>query len=94
MIQYNLQFFAKEGPGGEKTEEPTAKKISDARKEGQVAKSKEIANATGLIVLFLILKFGLGFLGENLLAVFSVCYDRIGDAIRMPDGGTVRKTYA
>ena len=86
MIQYNLQFFAKEGPGGEKTEEPTAKKISDARKEGQVAKSKEIANATGLIVLFLILKFGLGFIGENLLSVFSMSYDKIGDAIRMPDG--------
>ena len=29
MIVYNLQFFAKEGPGGEKTEEPTGKKLSD-----------------------------------------------------------------
>ena len=57
MIAYNLQFFAKEGPGGEKTEEPTSKKLSDARKEGQVAKSKEIANATGLIAMFLILNF-------------------------------------
>ncbi|MCR5655611.1 MAG: EscU/YscU/HrcU family type III secretion system export apparatus switch protein, partial [Lachnospiraceae bacterium] len=48
MIAYDLQFFAKEGPGGEKTEEPTSKKLEDARKEGQVAKSKEIANAAGL----------------------------------------------
>ena len=86
MIKYNLQFFAKEGPGGEKTEEPTAKKLSDARKEGQVAKSKEIANATGLIVLFLILKFGLGYLGENFLSVFSFTYNRMGEVIKMPNG--------
>ena len=45
VLAYNLQFFAKDGPGGEKTEEPTSKKLSDARKEGQVAKSKEIGNA-------------------------------------------------
>ena len=40
ILKYDLQFFAKDGPGGEKTEEPTSKKLSDARKEGQVAKSK------------------------------------------------------
>lgn len=34
-IQYNLQFFA-EGPGGEKTEEPTAKKLDDARKRDRL----------------------------------------------------------
>ncbi|MEI3211096.1 MAG: EscU/YscU/HrcU family type III secretion system export apparatus switch protein [Lachnospiraceae bacterium] len=45
VIEYNLQFFAKDGPGGEKTGKPTAKKLEDARKEGQVAKSKEISNA-------------------------------------------------
>ena len=45
LLQYNLQFFAKDGPGGEKTEEPTSKKLEDARKEGQVAKSKEIGKA-------------------------------------------------
>ena len=81
MIAYNLQFFAKEGPGGEKTEEPTSKKLSDARKEGQVAKSKEIANATGLIALFLILKFGLGFIGNGFLEIFSYIYNKIPEAI-------------
>lgn len=93
MIEYNLQFFAKEGPGGEKTEEPTAKKLSDARKEGQVAKSKEIANATGLIVLFLILKYGLGYLGENFLSVFSFTYNRFEDLIKMPNGFVQTETY-
>lgn len=86
MIAYNLQFFAREGPGGEKTEEPTSKKLEDARKEGQVAKSREIANATGLIALFLILKLGMGFLGENFLGVFSFAYDKIPQMIKMGNG--------
>ncbi len=32
MLELNLQYFAKEGPGGEKTEEPTAKKREDCKK--------------------------------------------------------------
>ena len=35
---------------GEKTEEPTAKKIEDARKEGNVPKSQD---ASGVITLFI-----------------------------------------
>ena len=35
---FDLQLFADDG--GEKTEEPTAKKKSDARNKGQVAKSQ------------------------------------------------------
>ena len=56
IIKYNLQFFAKDGPGGEKTEQPTSKKLQDARKEGQVAKSKEIANAFVLLSMFLLIR--------------------------------------
>ena len=32
-IKYDLQLFAKDGPNGEKTEEPTTKKLTDARKK-------------------------------------------------------------
>ena len=60
ILEYNLQFFAKDGPGGEKTEEPTAKKKSDTRKDGKVPKSKEMSNGVQLISLFLILKFWVG----------------------------------
>ncbi|MCM1216229.1 MAG: flagellar biosynthesis protein FlhB [Lachnospiraceae bacterium] len=77
MIRYDLQFFAKEGPGGEKTEPATSKKLEDARKEGQVAKSKEIANGFSLLALFLVLKFYVGYMGTNLMAVFSNIYDMI-----------------
>ncbi|MBF0121397.1 MAG: EscU/YscU/HrcU family type III secretion system export apparatus switch protein, partial [Desulfobacterales bacterium] len=41
--------------GGEKTEEPTPKKIRDARKKGQVAKSKEIPSAATITFVFLII---------------------------------------
>jgi flagellar biosynthetic protein FlhB len=77
MMRYNLQFFAKEGMGGEKTEPATQKKLDDARKEGQVAKSREIANGLGLLALFLILKFYVANMGTNLMALFSVFYDKI-----------------
>ncbi|MCM1057595.1 MAG: flagellar biosynthesis protein FlhB [Firmicutes bacterium] len=79
MIRYDLQFFAKEGMGGEKTEPATAKKLEDARKEGQVAKSREIANGLGLMALFLCLKLMVGSIGTRLLEIFPNAYDRIPD---------------
>ena len=47
---FDLQLFADDG--GEKTEEPTAKKKSDARNKGQVAKSQELNAAFVLFVGF------------------------------------------
>lgn len=77
MIRYNLQFFAKEGMGGEKTEPATTKKLNDARKEGQVAKSREIANGMGLLSFFLVLKFMVGSIGLQMESVFGVIYNKI-----------------
>ena len=86
MLEYNLQFFAKDGPGGEKTEEPTAKKLDDARKEGQVAKSKEIGNAFSLLALFLTLQLYLGVMGNQFLKGFHMVYNQIPDVIKMYNG--------
>ena len=80
-LELNLQFFA-EGNGGEKTEQPTEKKKSDARDEGQVAKSKEIENAFSLLAIFLILKLWVGSLGSSLLGFFSLVYDDIPTYIK------------
>ncbi len=80
ILEVNLQFFAKEGMGGEKTEPATQKKLTDARKEGQVAKSREIANGMGLLVLFLILKFWVGNMGIQLMELFPSFYDWIPQA--------------
>ena len=56
FIKLNLQYFAKDGPGGEKTEPATTKKLDDARKEGNVAKSKDIVSAVALLTSFVVLK--------------------------------------
>ena len=71
---YNLQFFAKDGPGGEKTEPATQKKLDEARKEGQVAKSKELVNALSLLALFLIIKYYAAGLGKSLMDCFENTY--------------------
>lgn len=81
ILTYNLQFFAAQGQGGEKTEPATAKKLSDARKEGQVAKSREVANAFGILVLFLILKIWVGTMGKQFLNVFKLIYQKIPDTV-------------
>lgn len=77
LLEMDLQFFAKDGPGGEKTEPATAKKLNDARKEGNVAKSKEIVNAVSLLVAFMLLQSMLGDLGENFMELFEMIYSRI-----------------
>ncbi len=45
-----------ESDSGEKTEEPTPHKLSEARKKGQIAKSKDMTASIMLIVAFLMLK--------------------------------------
>lgn len=86
MMELRLQFFAKDGPGGEKTEEPTAKRLEDARKEGQVAKSREVTNALSLIALFLILKVFIGFIGNEFLELFHGIYNKIPEVFVMWNG--------
>jgi len=80
-LRYNLQLFAKEGPGGEKTEPATQKKLDDARKEGQVAKSREVANGVGLLALFLLLKFWVGTMANQFLDVFHMVYEAIPETV-------------
>lgn len=93
ILEYNLQFFAKDGPGGEKTEEPTAKRRSDARNEGQVAKSKEVSNAFELLALFLVMKFWVGHLGESFVGVFRNIYSQFPEYIKLYDGNLQQITF-
>ena len=93
ILAYNLQFFAQEGPGGEKTEEPTAKKKQDTRKEGKVPKSKELSSGVELIALFLILKFWVGHMGENFMKLFSEIYEKIPAYTTYWNGRIVREDY-
>lgn len=81
LLKLNLQFFAKDGPGGEKTEPATSKKLNDIRKEGQVAKSKELITAVSLISLFIILKIYLSKLGTGLIDVYTQVYNSISKVV-------------
>lgn len=79
MLEYNLQFFAKEGDGGEKTEEATPKKLSDARKEGQVAKSQDVSVAVLLLLMFVCLKVFGGMISNRMNATFKMYYGSLGE---------------
>ncbi len=70
LIRYNLQFFADDS--GDKTEEPTAKKIEDSRKEGSVAKSKEVSNAVTLLAFFLSLDIFIPFVSKRMVDMFEI----------------------
>ena len=87
LLDYDLQWFAKDGPGGEKTEPATAKKLSDARKEGKVAKSQELNSAVTLVALFLMLRIFISFLGEGFLGVFHWIYKMIPDFVESERSG-------
>lgn len=60
---------------GEKTEKPTQKKLRDARKKGQVAKSQDVpAASTFIAALFMLLFFGpqcYNYLAAYLITVFK-----------------------
>ena len=82
-LPYQLQWFAKDGPGGEKTEEPTAKKLQDARNDGKVSKSRELGFAVDLIVLFLLLKILIAFVYNGFHNVFLFVYGRIPEFVKI-----------
>ncbi len=71
-LAMNLQFFA--GDSGDKTEEPTAKRLEDARKEGQVGKSQELITAGMLFALFIALKLFASYIADNLIKAFPESY--------------------
>ncbi len=85
IFEYSLTFFA-EGQGGEKTEPATEKKLGDARKEGQVAKSKEIANCLTLLAVFIVLKVLIGYIGGSLQKVFATTYSDISSVVVFRNG--------
>lgn len=51
----SLLLFAAGGAGGERTEEATPKRKSDARKKGQVAKSTDLVSAAILVLLIIMI---------------------------------------
>ena len=77
-LELNLQFFA---GGDDKTEPATPKKLQDARKEGQVSKSREIGMGLSLLGLFVVLKFYIGTMGEKFMEDFYLVYKKIPEFV-------------
>ena len=62
----------------EKTEEPTSKKIEDARKDGNVPKSQDAAAVVTLIVAFIVVLFAIGFVSERISNLYRYYQSFIG----------------
>ena len=72
-IRYDLQLFAKDGEGGEKTESATPKKV---------AKSMDAITAVSLLVFFFLLKLLMAFLGSQFKDGFSLFFGKISDVTK------------
>lgn len=70
--------MADKNDGGDKTEQPTAKKLEDARKKGDVAKSKEVTSAVGLVLWLVMAALATGFAAKRLAALFDALFGVIG----------------
>ena len=79
-MKLNLQFFAEDANGAEKTEQPTAKKLDDARKEGLIP-----ALRPGWILLYWIWDF------FHCPLTLFVCIDKIEEIIRYCENGKLFK---
>lgn len=62
----------------EKTEEPTSKKLEDARKKGNVAKSQDLSGFVTLTIAIAMILFLLGFIGDRIFGLYLYFNDLIG----------------
>ena len=72
-----------EGQGGEKTEEPTPKKIKDSRKEGQIPRSNDFGGWFGVLALTAMAPLGVHYLLTNMGAGFTKLDDTEMDQLAM-----------
>lgn len=71
--------MAEKNDGGDKTEKPTPKRLEDARKKGDVAKSRDVTAVATLFVWLIVLMFGAGYAGNQVIALFDDGFALIGD---------------
>lgn len=69
---YDLYLFSEE-----KTEEPTAKKLRDARQKGQIAQSKDFNSVASLLAVFLTLSALWGYFADNIFRFFYTTVELI-----------------
>jgi flagellar biosynthetic protein FlhB len=77
--------MAKDGPGGEKTEKPTAKKIKDARKDGQIPRTQELGTWAGVAAASVLLPM----LVRNSLSTVQELFLKVGTVTAHPEVSSV-----
>lgn len=70
--------MAQKKDGGDKTERPTPKRLADARKKGDVAKSKDVTATVTLLVWLIVLVFGAGFVATRIVTLFDEGFAAVG----------------
>jgi flagellar biosynthesis protein FlhB len=73
--------MAKDGPGGEKTEKPTPKKIKDARKEGQIPRTQELGTWAGVAAASVLLPM----LVRNSFTTVQELFVKVGSVTAHPE---------
>jgi len=69
---------ADEQDAGDRTEQPTPKKLRDARERGDVSRSREIGSTVGLLVFTLVAGLLATFAGSRIAALFDQAVGAIG----------------
>ena len=73
--------MAKDGPGGEKTEKPTPKRLKEARKEGQIPRTQELGTWAGVAVASALLPMLVG----NVFDEVGKLFVQVGTVIEHPE---------
>ncbi len=73
--------MAEKNDGGDKTELPTAKRLRDARKKGDVAKSKDVSSGLMILGWFVLIALSASYIGTQIATFFS---DTLAAATDMP----------
>lgn len=76
---------------GDKTEKPTPRRLQEARKKGDVPKSKDLTSTAGIVVWLAVLAFGGSFAAERIANLFEMSFTSVAEgrsfALALPTVG-------
>ena len=81
--------MAKDGPGGEKTEKPTPKRLKQARKEGQIPRTPELGTWAGIAVASVLMPM----LVRNMFDAVEALFVQVGTVIAHPESNAPSKLF-
>jgi type III secretion protein U len=69
----------------EKTEKPTRKRLRDARKDGEVSKSADLADAVSMLAVIVVLVLAAGMFADAMHVIVTVALGYVSTGREMPD---------